>query len=78
MKHEDVDFKPLAVSFGKAGRLIDRSPRTIKRMVDRGDLEVVSGERLIIYASLEDWLYKTSSRESPPSPASARDGAPRR
>ena len=52
---------PLTVSFKTAGSLIDRSSRTIKRMVDRGDLDDLPQERIPGYLStLQGYLLLAS------------------
>ena len=66
---------PLTVSFKTAGSLIDRSSRTIKRMVDRGDLDDLPGYNLVTYASLESWVKRCRRSNSPPNPASTFSGA---
>lgn len=66
---------PLAVSFKTAGSLIDRSSRTIKRMVDRGDLDDLPGYNLVTYASLESWVKRCRRSNNPPNPASTFSGA---
>lgn len=67
---------PLTVSFKTAGSLIDRSSRTIKRMVDRGDLDDLPGYNLVTYASLESWVKRCRRSNSLPNPASTFSGAP--
>jgi len=67
---------PLTVSFKTAGSLIDRSSRTIKRMVDRGDLDDLPGYNLVTYASLENWVKRCRRSNSLPNPASTFSGGP--
>lgn len=52
---------PLAVSYKRAGELIDRSSRTIRRMVDRGELLGLQGQALVSYPSLVDWVEQRLS-----------------
>lgn len=53
--------RPLAVSYKTAGSMIDRSSRTIARMVARGELVDLPGQFLITYKSLEDWVSRMSA-----------------
>ena len=53
--------RPLAVSYKTAGCMIDRSSRTIARMVARGDLVDLPGQFLVTYKSLEDWVSRMSA-----------------
>lgn len=57
-------LRPLAVSYKTAGRLIDRSARTIRRMVDRGELEALKGKALVCFASLEEWVAGMKKSEA--------------
>lgn len=47
---------PLALSYKSAGERIDRSARTIRRMVNRGELVGLKGQALVSYASLVAWV----------------------
>lgn len=47
---------PLALSYKSAGERIDRSARTIRRMVNRGELVGLRGQALVSYASLVAWV----------------------
>lgn len=58
---ENWTKRPLAVSYKTAGSMIDRSSRTVARMVARGDLVDLSGQSLVTYKSLEDWVSRMSS-----------------
>lgn len=69
--------RPLAVSFKTAGEMIDRSSRTIKRMVERGDLVELPGYALVTYDSLETWVRRMCRSESQPIAASPRGDAPK-
>lgn len=69
--------RPLAVSFKTAGAMIDRSSRTIKRMVERGDLVELPGYALVTYDSLETWVRRMCRSESQPIAASPRGDAPK-
>ena len=52
----DLPLKPLAVRYERAGQMIDRSARTIRRMVDRGELVGLKGLALVEVASIEAWV----------------------
>ena len=52
----DLPLKPLAVRYEVAGQMIDRSARTIRRMVDRGELVGLKGLALVEVASIEAWV----------------------
>ena len=52
----DLPLKPLAVRYEVAGWMIDRSARTIRRMVDRGELVGLKGLALVEVASIEAWV----------------------
>lgn len=49
-------MKPLALRYEDAGQLIGRSSRTIRRMVDRGELIGLKEVALVEYASLVAWV----------------------
>lgn len=55
-RDDDRRLKPLALTYAEAGRLISRSGRTIRRMVERGDLAGLEGHALVSYRSLEEWV----------------------
>jgi len=48
--------RPLALSYKSAGERIDRSARTIRRMVNRGELVGLKGQALVSYPSLVAWV----------------------
>lgn len=52
----EVPMKPLALRYEDAGQLIGRSSRTIRRMVDRGELIGLKEVALVEYASLVAWV----------------------
>ena len=54
-------LEPLAVCYKRAGYLIDRSSRTIRRMVDRGELVGIRGHALVEYKSLVNWVEERAS-----------------
>lgn len=54
--YSEAPRKPLAIRYAEAGQLISRSPRTIRRMIDRGELIGLRDVALVDYASLEAWV----------------------
>ena len=58
----EVPMKPLAIRYEDAGKLIGRSPRTIRRMIDRGELTGLRGVALVEYASVEAWVKERRKR----------------